>query len=393
MGGIFLARTSAVGLCGALLLASLSLPAWANGDSDPDGPISEVVNEALLEVVGESLDEAPSFDLDGTALHHEGDDFAVAADLAEGGTFEVVMEPIDPDGAEGERLALSIEVPGLAGEARVNDQLIAQADPIGESETVVQSHDHGLRVIEVIHGPSAPGEYLTHFSSDREIDPVFMEDGTIFLHDTEGDYLGHLDPPWAVDANGKSVPTSYSWRDGTLVQHVEHSSGDYQYPIVSDPTWNYTFNSQPGGYAPLGVTWQRADSELRRCFNCSFPISGAPSYFPRKDQIIRLDASPLTAVKKVPAPVRVSSSGPGYFSFLAENGHFDGAGSRISFVFYHTCTGGNPTLRLSVSASVTADRGAAVNAGNAAFAKIQWQRFLDRTYSNTGQRQGYRARC
>lgn len=395
MRKIFLARTSAVGLCGALLLASLSLPAWANGDPAPEESISKVVNEALLEATGESLDGAPNFDLVGTELQHESEDFSLSFDLADSANkFEVLMESSESEKPEGEaqEVMLSIEVPGLEGAATsLDEQLVGSVDPGDDSETVVQPHAQGLRIMEIIHEPTAPRDYLTNFSSGREIDPVFLEDGTIFLHDIDGEYLGHLDPPWALDSDGRPVPTSYSWKDGTLIQHVEHQSGDYKYPIVSDPTWTYSFNGSPS-IAGYGVTWRMADSELRRCFNCSFPISGAPVWYPRTGEIIRLNASPMSLIN-VAAPVKVNGASPGFFSFIAQRGHFDDEGSRIGFVFYQTCSKGVPTLRLSVTATILRDRGSFANSANSAIARGQWQNFLDRTYKNTWNRQGRGGRC
>lgn len=81
------------------------------------------------------------------------------------------------------------------------------------------------------------------------------------------------------------------------------------------------------------------------------------------------------------------------FKFLAQKGHFDGEGSTISFNSYHTCTNKLPTLHIAVSATVKKDNGAVVNAANATIAKSQWQRFIDRLYTNTGDRQGYKAEC
>ncbi|MCX5151822.1 hypothetical protein OHB36_34600 [Streptomyces sp. NBC_00320] len=49
---------------------------------------------------------------------------------------------------------------------------------------------------------------------------------------------GHIDAPWAKDANGKAVPTSYSLDGNTLVQAIE-TGPDTAYPVVADPhyTW------------------------------------------------------------------------------------------------------------------------------------------------------------
>lgn len=59
--------------------------------------------------------------------------------------------------------------------------------------------------------------------------------GALFL---DGDkVVGGAFAPWAVDANGAEVPTSYVIEDGVLVQVVDHVGGGFTYPIVADPTY------------------------------------------------------------------------------------------------------------------------------------------------------------
>lgn len=42
-------------------------------------------------------------------------------------------------------------------------------------------------------------------------------------------------PAWAVDASGRRVPTRFQLDGDTLIQVVEHASGEFNYPIVADP--------------------------------------------------------------------------------------------------------------------------------------------------------------
>ena len=42
--------------------------------------------------------------------------------------------------------------------------------------------------------------------------------------------------PWAKDANGKNIPTSYEISGTMLTQKVDHAQGDdVTYPVVADP--------------------------------------------------------------------------------------------------------------------------------------------------------------
>lgn len=98
-------------------------------------------------------------------------------------------------------------------------------------DTVVEPTASGLRAFSIINGASAPTEYeYTYPGADFKQLPS----GEIAI--ARGDQLvGTVSPPWAVDANGKSVPTSYSVTGhGSLVQTVAH--GGAAYPVVADPS-------------------------------------------------------------------------------------------------------------------------------------------------------------
>ncbi len=59
-------------------------------------------------------------------------------------------------------------------------------------------------------------------------------EGGIEVLNVEGDVIGTVAPPWAVDANGDSVPTAYKLRDNILARTVEHAGAVY--PVVADPS-------------------------------------------------------------------------------------------------------------------------------------------------------------
>jgi hypothetical protein len=50
---------------------------------------------------------------------------------------------------------------------------------------------------------------------------------------------GHIDTPWAKDAKGKTLPTSFSLSGGVLTQHVTTSGATF--PVTADPhyTWGW----------------------------------------------------------------------------------------------------------------------------------------------------------
>lgn len=113
-------------------------------------------------------------------------------------------------------------------------------------------------------------------------------------------------------------------------------------------------------------------NNLHTCFNCEFPIQGAPAAYPAVGDTLNLNASPFTFIS-IPAPVEVSNSYDAGtvagFGFTALPGHFDGAGSIVQFTFSGDLT---HYLSLEVMANVEVDRGAVANAANTLAAEHEW---------------------
>jgi len=167
----------------------------------------------------------------------------------------------------------------------------------------------------------------------------------------DGRYLGTLDKPWAFDMDKKPLRSWFTLDDGILVQHISVDRST-RYPVVSDPNWSYSldiwyndFYVHSSTKSPNTVT-----AMLRSCFNCYFPVAGAPIYYPYVGQTMPLKiAKPIPPFDLLPAPVRVSEVYKYGWKFIALPGHVDGAGSTIQFVWYSDSIG---LLHLSVAASI-----------------------------------------
>ncbi len=66
--------------------------------------------------------------------------------------------------------------------------------------------------------------------------------GSVVVMDSTGRVINHIESPWARDANGNDVATSYTAEGGRLIQSVSPSATS-TYPIVADPQfgWNGPF--------------------------------------------------------------------------------------------------------------------------------------------------------
>lgn len=77
------------------------------------------------------------------------------------------------------------------------------------------------------------------------------EGGAVFISTAAEGASVPVESAWAVDVNGKSVPTHYEVRGNELVQVVVPNKGT-AYPIVADPTWGWKL-------AAWGLTLNRSE--------------------------------------------------------------------------------------------------------------------------------------
>ncbi|NUR28017.1 MAG: RHS repeat-associated core domain-containing protein, partial [Catenulispora sp.] len=140
----------------------------------------------------------------------------------------------------------------------------------------------------------------------------------------------------------------------------------------------------------LGVGPEAAINELRRCFNCSFPINNAPANFPKDGEFIPLNASPLPFLN-VDAHLYsydYHPDGNGFY-FVANQDHFDNPGSVIAFNFEND-NEGELNLRVRAWASTPAPdwltEGVAYH---------QWQTFARNVGANIIKHQcgGHASKC
>lgn len=100
----------------------------------------------------------------------------------------------------------------------------------------VQSLPNGVRLISVLADSGSPTS--TAFAVTLPPDQSLQVDslgGVLVIQ--EGVSVGRFSAPWAIDAAGTSLPTSYVLTDDTITQTIDTAGA--QFPIVADPhyTW------------------------------------------------------------------------------------------------------------------------------------------------------------
>lgn len=155
--------------------------------------------------------------------------------------------PTDPD----EPLTFnSADMP--ADDGRVEMHLPADLDlshgkPAG-SDTVVfestaenifmtaESVEGGTRIHSVIGGSDAPHTFSYEMSIPTDAQWKMYPDDSIVVSGSAGEVISMVAPPWAKDADGAPVPTTFEFDGHTLTQHVYANPDQHSYPIIADPS-------------------------------------------------------------------------------------------------------------------------------------------------------------
>jgi hypothetical protein len=132
--------------------------------------------------------------------------------------------------------------------ATATDTTISVASPVGQVTLTAPAETDQSRITGILmedasalfsielQGPSAPRNYV--FANDLPDDATatLLDGGGVMYFDAAGTYLSSLASPWARDAAGQKIPTSFSLDGTTVIQHVDVDAvTDITYPVVADP--------------------------------------------------------------------------------------------------------------------------------------------------------------
>lgn len=189
---------------------------------------------------------------------------------------------------------------------------------------------------------------------------------------------------------------------GGIVQAVDFGGAPLpEYPPSYEPKpWDYNLDLTTdemlnGASAGKGITIDEVWQELHRCFNCNFPMGGAPKEFPKVGDDLPLEIRTF-GVKLGDFSVRVTqvekTASEINIEFVTLPGHVDGPGSTIHFKFFER----DGELHLGINAHVTPDgpgtgpfpTGPLARAGYTAVARITWQPYIDNLVTNIQQSHG-----
>lgn len=216
----------------------------------------------------------------------------------------------------------------------------------------IQPTAQGVRLMTVLGSRSAPSAFTYDLSLPDGTTAEVAPDGGLKLLDEGGRSAGYIRAPWARDANGTALPTSYEWERGSLTQHVDVTDPRVAFPVVADPAWDYTV-----GWMIQTKTATQVRSMLKSCFSCYFPVYGAPMAFPVYNQFLPLMVGPAPHVGAAwnfncyMDGEDYYNAGGGmawfYYRFRSAASHVDGLGSTIEFNFNPAWNQSNPSNKFT----------------------------------------------
>jgi hypothetical protein len=188
-----------------------------------------------------------------------------------------------------------------------------------------------------------------------------------------------------VDYHGTPLP----------MDHGDDRPWEYNLDLTSGNYLDAPGHPNAGNIASMDDVW----NELHRCFNCSFPIGGAPKDFPHVGDKLPLSVGMGSAGPNLPFPVQVTqvtkTANAVDIEFVTLPGHVDGEGSTIHFRFYED--GGQ--LHLGIRGYIAHGPGAiedfprnmtapAERLGYTGIAHLTWQPYIDRLTANIAAAKG-----
>ncbi|MEV7602848.1 hypothetical protein AB0O91_36315 [Kitasatospora sp. NPDC089797] len=162
----------------------------------------------------------------------------VAVPETSGGAVEAIA-------ADGTKVALGLPRTRDVTGVRAGAGTVVYPDAAPATDIAVQATtDGGARAVATLKNSEAPAEQRYTLDLPAGTEAVANDTGGYDLvRAVDGGMavaVGQIDAPWAKDAKGSPVATSYRLEGSTLVQKVE-ATKDTAFPVVADPkvTWGY----------------------------------------------------------------------------------------------------------------------------------------------------------
>lgn len=180
----------------------------------------------------------------------------------------------------GESLTIGLPHAGKSLTRHASDGSMYYRNSAASSVVPVFNDDGSVQIISVSETAASPSafEYSLQLPDGTKI--LAGPDGGYVFQDAAGNLTGLIYAPWAVDANGVKVPTSYELVGNTLTQHVDFSAPGIEFPVVADPTiyyfwWGYGVKYTKSETAHIANSADQTAFQAVLCGVLPWPVSAA----------------------------------------------------------------------------------------------------------------------
>ena len=143
---------------------------------------------------------------------------------------------------------------------------MSYGDVTTSSSIVVRATAGGVQELIAIERSDAPNEFAFPLALPTGAVLVAADDGSAAIVDSSGHEGAAIAAPWAKDAAGRAVPTSYRLDGSTLIQVVEHEGATY--PVVADPSFTWGIRR---GLTRSRTKAARGQGRCTRSSRCGMP--------------------------------------------------------------------------------------------------------------------------
>ncbi|NKG21831.1 hypothetical protein [Paeniglutamicibacter terrestris] len=137
--------------------------------------------------------------------------------------------------AEGE--AVSFEIEGSEATSLEGDAAVLETEYDDAAYMAHSTTDGGLQIAKILHSDEAEPSIAINSEVPEGYSWVLQDDGSLHLAGEPAgvkETLMVMDAPWAVDANGIKLPTSFNLDGTRIVQTIDTAGATF--PVVADPS-------------------------------------------------------------------------------------------------------------------------------------------------------------
>ena len=118
---------------------------------------------------------------------------------------------------------------------KTSDNTIVYTEYQEDTDVGIQVFKGSVKIHTVLNSAISPTrfEYKLNIPLGSRI--TKLDNDGILILDKNKKFIGGFTPPWAIDAEGKEIPTHYEIKDNKLIQVIDHLSVNTRYPVVADP--------------------------------------------------------------------------------------------------------------------------------------------------------------